>query len=113
MAKDDYHVIVYQILAYLYQQLKKGLDVDPKKLTHDSNFLSINKKYWKYIMISLLDERYIKGIVVEETLDGVYEIYNLKDCQITPRGIEYLTENATMEKAKNFCKDIKDIVPFR
>ena len=23
MAKDDYHVIVYQILSYLYQRLKK------------------------------------------------------------------------------------------
>lgn len=112
MAKDDYHVIVYQILAYLYQQLKKGNDVDPKKLEHDSNFLSINKKYWKYIMINLAKEGYIDGIVIEETIDDVIEIYNLEDCQITPKGIEYLTDNSTMEKAKNFFKDIKDIVPF-
>lgn len=112
MAKDDYHVIVYQILAYLYQQLKKGADVDSSKLTHDSNFLSINKKYWRYIMISLLNEGYIGGIVVEETIDEVVEIYNLEKCQITLRGIEYLTDNSTMEKAKNFFKDVKDIVPF-
>lgn len=112
MARDDYYVIVYQILAYLYQQLKKGADVDPKKLAHDSNFLSINKKYWQYIMINLLNERYIKGIIVEETLDGVLEVYNLEECQITPKGIEYLTENSTIEKAKNFFKDIKEIVPF-
>lgn len=30
MAKDDYHVIVYQILAYLYQCLKKGEQVNTK-----------------------------------------------------------------------------------
>lgn len=104
MAKDDYHVIVYQILAYLYQQLKKGKDIDSKKLAYDSNFLSINKKYWTYVMISLLEEGYIKGIVVEETLDSVIEIYNLEECQITPKGIEYLTDNSTMEKAKNFLR---------
>lgn len=28
MARDDYHVIVYQILAYLYQCLKNGSPVD-------------------------------------------------------------------------------------
>ena len=28
MARDDYHVIVYQILAYLYTQLKAGEPVN-------------------------------------------------------------------------------------
>ena len=28
MAANDYHVIVYQILAYLYACLKDGVDVD-------------------------------------------------------------------------------------
>ena len=32
MAKDDYHVIVYQILAYLYQCLKKGKKIEEKNL---------------------------------------------------------------------------------
>ena len=31
MAKDDYYVIVYKILAYLYVQLKKGEPIDPKR----------------------------------------------------------------------------------
>lgn len=30
MAKDDYFVIVYKILSYLYVQLKSGEDVDEK-----------------------------------------------------------------------------------
>ena len=29
MAKDDYYVIVYQILTYLYQCLKSGKEVAP------------------------------------------------------------------------------------
>ena len=34
MAKDDYHVIVYQILAYLYAQLKAGEDPDEAMLSY-------------------------------------------------------------------------------
>ena len=33
MARDDYHVIVYQILSYLYQRLKKGEQVDAKMIS--------------------------------------------------------------------------------
>ena len=38
MAKDDYHVIVYQILAYLYQRLKKGERVDALMLEQDNPY---------------------------------------------------------------------------
>ena len=43
MAKDDYFVIVYQILAYLYRKLKDGEPVDPDMLHHDSSILKINE----------------------------------------------------------------------
>ena len=36
MEKDDYHVIVYQILSYLYQRLKKGEPVDASMLAPES-----------------------------------------------------------------------------
>lgn len=39
MAKDDYYVIVYQILSYLYRTLKEGTEVDPKMLTFDGYFI--------------------------------------------------------------------------
>lgn len=112
MAKDDYHVIIYQILSYLYQQLKKGQDIDVSLIKHDSKYLQINRKYWKYIIINLLSEGFIRGVVVDEDIEGNLEIYNLDQCEITPKGIEYLTDNSTIEKAKKFMKDLKDIVPF-
>lgn len=43
-------------------------------------------------MINLLNEKYIRGIVVEETIDGELDIYNLDEYEITPKGIEYLTD---------------------
>lgn len=50
MAKDDYHVIVYQILAYLYTCLKTDEAVDPALLQHDSKMMDINRNYWVYII---------------------------------------------------------------
>ena len=42
MAKDDYHVIVYQILAYLYQCLKKGERVEQKNLEYNCKYFQIS-----------------------------------------------------------------------
>lgn len=46
MARDDYHVVVYQILAYLYVQLKAREKINTKLLQADSNYLNINPLYW-------------------------------------------------------------------
>ena len=64
------------------------------------------------MIISLFNEGYIKGVVIDEDIDENLEIYNLDKCEITPKGIEYLTDNSTIEKAKRFMKDLKDILPF-
>ena len=42
MAKDDYHVIVYQILSYLYRRLKKGEHVDAAMLAPESPLFKVN-----------------------------------------------------------------------
>ena len=47
MAKDDYFVIVYQILKYLYDCLKQGIKPDKEKLSYE--FLNIPPSYWEYI----------------------------------------------------------------
>lgn len=45
MAKDDYYVIVYKILAYLYIKLKEGNSADIEMIKHDSKLLNINEYY--------------------------------------------------------------------
>lgn len=114
MAKDDYFVIVYQILAYLYQRLKKGEPVQEYMLQCGSPlFASINRNYWAYIIYTLADSGYIDGIIFVE-LDGLNIPYaaSLENCYITPAGIAYLCDNSFIEKAKNFLKDINEIIPF-
>lgn len=36
MARDDYYVIVYQILSYLYCRLKAGESIDAKMINYDT-----------------------------------------------------------------------------
>lgn len=113
MARDDYYVIAYQILSYLYQCLKSGKDVDPKMLEHNSRLLQVNEKYWTYIIYNLAEEGYINGVDFIE-IDGQNLPYVscLEDCMITPQGIEYLCENSSIKKAFHYLKEIKEIVPF-
>lgn len=112
MAKDDYFVIVYQILSYLYVKLKAGEVVDGQMLKHDSQYLHINERYWIYIITNMLEMGLITGPVITTTWGNEIIISELDRTQITPLGIEYLCENSFIEKAKNFLKDAKAIVPF-
>lgn len=112
MAKDDYFVIVYKILAYLYMKLKKGEPIEKEYLMYDGNLFKINKKYWVYIMANMAENGFILGLHDIRVADGYYLEEQLTNLEITPKGIEYLCENSTMQKAKQFFKDVKEITPF-
>lgn len=112
MAKDDYYVIAYKILAYLYIQLKKGKPIEPEMLMYDGGLFQINRDYWVYIIENMLDQGYIRGIQNPSVGRGYYIKEQLSDCEITPKGIDYLCDNNLMERAKKFLKDVKDITPF-
>lgn len=113
MAKDDYFVIVYQILSYLYQRLKKGEDVDENMLSHDGQLFKVNKKYWAYIIYHLHETRLVEGagFIKMDGLDIPMAV-QIHDMRITPQGIEYLCENSFMKKAVAFLKEAKEIIPF-
>lgn len=109
MAQNDYFVIVYQVLKYLYECLKQG--EKPEICYLSASMYSIPENYWAYIVISLVNEEYIKGINVTRTKSGVV-FGDLQDAIITPKGIEYLFENSLIEKAKKTLKDAKGMIPF-
>lgn len=109
MAQNDYFVIVYQVLKYLYDCLKAGEDPDPIYLR--ASRYSIPEKYWVFIIVSLVEEGYIRGLSPMSTKNGIV-IDNLQYARITPKGIEYLFENSLMEKVKKTLRDLKDTVPF-
>ena len=92
MAKDDYRVVVFRILKYLYFRLKEGLPVEPDMLRHDSKVCQINEFYWRYVVTSMQEEGLIRGL---DKGSGEYDQLQeqLKDIQITPKGIEMLCDN--------------------
>ena len=113
VAKDDYPVIVYQILAYLYQCLKKGIDVDKNYLVAQGELFSINSSYWSFIMCNLVKEGLVEGLTLTNVWGEKYPLVeNIESISITPKGIQYLTDNSFIQKAKELLKDTKSIIPF-
>lgn len=119
MAKDDFHVIVYQILSYLYQCLKNGAEVDTKMLAADSSYFTIygkplSDRYWCYILWQIQRMGLIEGVIFSGRVDNYPFERPLRweGCMITPTGIEYLTDNSFLQKVKEFLKDVKAITPF-
>lgn len=108
MAKDDYFVLVYRILNYLYEYFKVGEKPDLDMIGPAA--LGIPRGYWMNIMESLSNEGYIRGISFPSaigTMGGV-RVSNLK---ITQKGIEFLQDNSKIAQAKAFLKSIKETVP--
>lgn len=110
MAKDDYFVLAYRILAYLYACLKAGEQSDLKHICAEE--LGITPNYWEYIMRHLHQEGFIEGIFVVNVIGRATPQIKLTPAtMITPKGIEFLENNSTMAKAKNFLKTLKETIP--
>lgn len=111
MAKNDYYVIAYLILSYLYECLKQDIKPDIKQIANDAQNIDIPYNYWCYIIKHLYQDGYIEGVAIVKTLAG--EGVKLKsDFMITPKGIEYLDENSSMAKAKDFVMKLSCLAPW-
>jgi len=112
MEKNDYFVIIYRILAYLYACLKEDAAVDFGYLSANTKAFPVGERYWNYIFQTLLEEGYIRGVSIVPVAGCADTGVKLRaDLRITPKGIEYLQENSMMAKAKDFLKGIKEIIP--
>lgn len=112
MARNDYFVIAYWILAYLYACLKEGKPADISRLNEDSEDLNIAYGYWEYIFRHLYESGYIEGVSLLPVTGQQMPAVRIERCiMITPKGIEYLQENSAMAKAKRFLKELKNATP--
>lgn len=106
MAKDDYFVLVYRVLKYLYECFKAG--EKPETEVFGPEALGINNGYWVNLIESMVNEGYIIGIAFTSGKARSAKVY---DARITQKGIEYLQDNSKMQKAAEFLRTVKDIVP--
>lgn len=110
MAKDDFHVIAYKILRYLYKQIKSGKAVEVERIMPENSEFVINESYWEFILTELAGERYISGISIKQT-DGNNRkwIDNLDGIRITMKGIEYLCSDGLMKKVMEQETGVKEL----
>lgn len=112
MARDDYFIIAYRILAYLYVCLKEGVPPDISYISADSQAIGINESYWEYIIRHLYEDGYIEGASLIAIAGRSTPGIKLNpDFMITPKGIDFLQNNSTMSKAKEFLKTLKEMIP--
>ena len=99
MVKDDFHVIAYKILRYLYVQIKNGKAVEVDRIMPENSEFVINEFYWEFILTELAGAGYIAGISIKQT-DGNNRkwIDNMDGIRITMKGIEYLCSDEFMKK---------------
>lgn len=109
MAKDDYYVIVCRILAYLYNCLKNGYDVDFEEISFET--LNIKQSYYEYIIKHMVQDGYLEGVKFISTIGRKTPACDIDDIMITPKGIEFLEDNSKMKKAVEFLKTLKETVP--
>lgn len=101
MAMDDYHVVVFQILSYLYACLKEGKEPDLSAMNNYKEEYGINARYWSYIWLHMMEDGLIEGAYAASIMNVEWKSVRFTDAlTITPKGITYLMENSMMEKIK-------------
>lgn len=109
MAQDDMYVIMYKILAYLYDCMKHDIDPDINKWSAEA--FGIPEAYWAKIVKELVDHGLIDGVNVMGTF-GNKLIVSPYDPKVTMEGVQFAQENSMMAKAAKFLRDAKASIPF-
>lgn len=109
MAQDDMFVVMYKIIAYLYDCMKKGDDPDIKQ--YGFTAMGVPEPYWNKVMKQLVDHGLIDGVSVITTGSGDI-IVTPVDPTVTMEGVQFAQENSMMAKAAKFLKDAKASIPF-
>lgn len=111
MAKNDYDVIVFKILVYLYAVLKHEIIFDLITFKKAIKYEDINEQYFNSILDMMHKDGYIDGVVIAKAWgNDLIVASDLKDMYITSNGIHYLKENDIMNKIKNLLTNNVELI---
>lgn len=104
----DNFKIIYKIL----KELEKNMGNEQFSVSSISaEKMQIPFSRWEQLMIMMWDEGYIKGLVVSKSFSDKYRhIVEPIFPEITLKGLEYLSENSFMGKAKDLLKMAGDFI---
>lgn len=111
MAKNDYFLLVYRILTYLYECVKNGEQPDTCNFRIITGTDFIPDGYFNYIIAQMIENGYISGIALIRVPNAKPVAKITADIEITEKGIQFLMENSMMQKARRFLKDVKETIP--
>ena len=101
----DNFKVIYKILKLLEKYMDCD-EIDVNDFTPERFDVSENRFY--SILTMLYDDGYITGLSISKSLGGTN--YDLRNLDITIKGLEYLSENTMMKKAEKLVKGISDII---
>lgn len=94
LEKNDYCVVVYKILNYLYEMLRDGRPIYCNEIHNDGSiFPRLNSRYWGEIIEKLLGDHYIILNSDKYYADGIELSFEIEYYTITTKGIEYMYQN--------------------
>ena len=93
MSKDDFDIIAYKLLSYLYTCLKAGVPVSLEKA---KELCGVNEVYFNAVL-SDLESKNLIIFDVMRSIDGDVALIN--EFRITFDGAEFLSENSAMMRA--------------
>ena len=102
MASDDFEVVAFKILSYLYRCMKNGKKVDIAALRQ---LVGCNETYFGAVVRSLQSKGLVEGFDFDAFSGVVIDSPNIaamSDPMITMDGAIFVSENSRMRKAKDF-----------
>lgn len=109
MAKDDYDVLVYKILVYLYACMRRKALFTKEGFAHAIQKDKIDEDYLTDVLRMMQGEGLIEGLTFVRAWGQVYILASgMDDISITSSGIRYLKENAASKQVKQALLDAID-----
>lgn len=108
MAQDDMFVVMYKILAYVYDCNRRG--ERPLNCEWDYEALGIAYLYWVQVVEELVGHGYLAGVRVNHTKMG--DAVFIDRPRVTTEGVQFAQENTRMAKARAFLREAKATIPW-
>lgn len=99
MSYDDFDVIVYKVLKYVYACMKQGVQPSLEKA---QEIAKCNDVYWSHVVRSMVDSGYIQGVRFQQYLDQPPVPFARNTLGISQQGARYLEENSKMHEVSQF-----------
>lgn len=103
MPKDDYEVIVFKILLYLYGVFKKEYLFQKEVFLKLIDADDLKEGYLESVIRMMANDELISGTKFLKAWGNEYVMTSeLSEMEITSKGIAYLKDNKSMQRVKKF-----------